>query len=169
MNVLSETLIDRGSTPTTSVVSRGTDLVMERIFEAPRDLLWRALTEPDRVARWWGPHRYTTTVESLDPRPGGTWRFTNHGADGQEFAFTGTYLEVVPFERLAYTFIVDMDGMRDQVGHVVDELEDLGDRTRLVETMHFGTVEEMDQQLGSGMLEGALETWDRLAVELARG
>lgn len=165
---MTTTTIDRGSTATTSVLQDGTDLIMERTFDAPRDLVWRALTEPERVARWWGPYRYTATVEELDLRVGGTWHFTNHGSEGQSFPFTGTYLEVVPVERLAYTFIADMDGMRDHPGHVTDVLEDLGGRTRFVETMRFGSVEEMDQQLGFGMLEGALETWDRLAAELTR-
>ncbi len=73
-----------------------------------------------------------------------------------------------PVERLGYTFIADTDGLRDHPGHVTDVLEDIGDRTRFIETMRFASVEELDQQLGFGTLEGALETWDRLASEVAR-
>jgi uncharacterized protein YndB with AHSA1/START domain len=161
--------VDRGSTATTTITQQGTDLTMSRVFHAPRALVWRAITEADRVSRWWGPHRYTTTVEALDLRVGGAWHFTNHGADGQSFGFMGTYEEVVPIERLAYTFILDMDGMRDHVGHVTDLLEDLGDRTRLTDIMRFGTIEALEGTIANGMVEGALETWDRLEVELGRG
>ncbi len=166
---MSTTTVDRGSTATTSLVQQGTDLVMSRIFHAPRPLVWRALTEADRICRWWGPHRYTTTVEALDLRVGGSWHFTNHGTDGQSFGFMGTYEQIVPIEQLAYTFILDMDGMRDHVGHVTDLLEDLGDRTRLTDVMHFGTVEALEGTIANGMVEGAMETWDKLEVELARG
>ncbi len=139
---------------------------MKRVFDAPRPPVWRALTEADRVARWWGPHRHATTVEELDLRVGGAWRFTNHGSDGQSFPFRGTYEEIVPIEKLAYTFIIDQDGMRHQVGHVTDLLEDLGTRTRLRDIMHLGSVEALEGALASGMVEGALETWARLAIEL---
>ena len=58
----------------TTAYADGLDLVMERVFDAPRDLVWAVITDPERVTHWWGPHGYTTTVEEMDVRPGGRWR-----------------------------------------------------------------------------------------------
>jgi uncharacterized protein YndB with AHSA1/START domain len=83
----------------TRACTDGADLVMERILEAPRDLVWKVLNDPDRVTKWWGPHGYTTTVVEMDVRPGGRWRWINHTTGGEDAPFKGEYLEVVPPER----------------------------------------------------------------------
>ena len=70
-----------GNDRTTAYVD-GAELVIERIFDAPRDLVWRVMNDPDRVTNWWGPHGYTTTVEEMDVRVGGKWRFINHTTGG---------------------------------------------------------------------------------------
>src|SRR4249919_1788727 len=88
---------------TTTIYQDGTDLVWERVFDAPRELIWKAHTEPAWISRWWGPRKYETDVVHMDVRPGGTWRFINRNADG-EHPFTGEYLEVVPPEKLVWTF-----------------------------------------------------------------
>ena len=68
---MTATRIDRGSTDTMTIYSEGGDLVFERTFDAPRDLVWKAFTDPEIVPRWWGPHGTTTTVTEMDVRPGG--------------------------------------------------------------------------------------------------
>ena len=89
----------------TKAYADGADLVLERVFDAPRELVWRVMTDPARVTNWWGPHGYSTTVEEMDVRPGGRWRWINHTTGGESAPFKGEYLEVVPFERIVQTQI----------------------------------------------------------------
>jgi uncharacterized protein YndB with AHSA1/START domain len=77
---------------------------MERVYDAPRELVFKAYTEPDLTPRWWGPRRLTTTVEKMDVKPGGAWRYVQHDAEGNAYAFHGRYREVLASERLVYTF-----------------------------------------------------------------
>ena len=76
------------------------EIVMTRLFDAPRELVFKAYTDPAMVPHWWGQRGATTTVDKMDVRPGGAWRFVQRGPDGSEFAFNGEYREIVPPERL---------------------------------------------------------------------
>jgi uncharacterized protein YndB with AHSA1/START domain len=147
----------------------GQELVMERIFDAPRDLVWRVLTDPERVTNWWGPEGYTTTVVEMDVRPGGRWRWINHTTGGEDAAFKGEYLEVVPPEKLVRTEIFDAPGFDDRAAIDTWTLEDLGGRTKIVARSRFPSVEDLEGALSMGMIGGALETFDRLADEFAKG
>lgn len=154
---------------TTTVFPEGTDLVWERVFDAPREILWKALTEADRVARWWGPRKYETEVVALDVRVGGTWRFINRNADG-EHPFTGTFLEIAPPDHFTWTFVYDVAPFNQgEPGTETFTLEDIGGgRTKLASRSHFPSVEVLEAQIAVGMIEGGIESWDRLAEELAR-
>jgi uncharacterized protein YndB with AHSA1/START domain len=77
-------------------------IIGTRIFDAPRDLVFLAFTDPQHLAQWWGPNGFTTTTHSFDFRPGGTWRFVMHGPDGRDYQNRVTYDEIVPPERLVY-------------------------------------------------------------------
>jgi uncharacterized protein YndB with AHSA1/START domain len=167
--MMTATRIDRGSTETTAVYTEGDELVMERVFDAPRELLWKVMTDPERVTNWWGPHGYTTTVEVMDVRPGGRWRWINHTTGGEDVPFKGEYLEVVPPERLVQTEIYDVPGFDDKAAINTLTLEDLGNQTRLVVRSRFPSVEDLEGALSTGMVGGAIQTWDRLANELAKG
>lgn len=147
----------------------GTLFVMERVFDAPRELVWDVITNPDRIGRWWGRHHTVTIVEEQDVRVGGRWRYVSRASDRADVPFQGEFLELDPPARLVYTFTVDIPGMSDQVGVITTTLEDVDGKTRLVETSRFDTVEQLDEQVGVGMVDGALEQWDRLADEIARG
>ena len=139
-------------------------IVMTRVFDAPRRLVWRAFTEPEHVREWWGRRRYTTIVDKMDLRPGGVWRFVQRTSDGKEYAFNGVYREIAPPERLVYTF--EFEGVP---GHMLLEtvtFEEHDGRTRVTSTTLFQTVEDRDEMLKSGMEEGAAETYDRLAEHL---
>ena len=156
---------------TTRIYADGANLVWEREFDAPRELVWQALTDPQRVARWWGPRRYTTEVEEMDVRVGGRWRYINRSESGEAFPFKGEYLELDPPRRFVWTFIPDMEPFNlGDPGRETFELEDLGNgRTKLVGTSDFGSVEALQGVLESGMIQGGIESWDKLAEELARG
>ena len=97
-STMTATRIDRGSTPTTTIYSEGGDLVFERTFDAPRERVWKAFTDPEIVPRWWGPHGTTTTVVEMDVRPGGKWRYVSSAADRDDVVFYGEYLSITPPE-----------------------------------------------------------------------
>ncbi|HEY3295286.1 MAG TPA: SRPBCC domain-containing protein [bacterium] len=89
-------------------------LVIERDINAPRDLVWKAWTEPERAKRWWGPKGYTAPAIKLDLHVGGKYLFCMRSPDGQDFWSTGVYREIVPQERLVMT-----DSFADEKGNVV--------------------------------------------------
>lgn len=78
------------------------NLVLTRIFEAPRELVFEAWTDPKHLVHWWGPHGFTTEVREMDVKPGGVWRYVMHAPDGNEYPFDGVFVEVVEPERLVF-------------------------------------------------------------------
>jgi uncharacterized protein YndB with AHSA1/START domain len=142
------------------------EIVAERIFDAPRDQVWAAYTDPALIPEWWGPHGTTTVVDRMDVEAGGQWRFVITDADGGENGFRGTYREVTPPERIVQTF--EWEGMPGHVSVDTATFEDLGDRTRVVSHSIFHTPEERDGMLASGMEGGMNETFERLDELLAR-
>jgi uncharacterized protein YndB with AHSA1/START domain len=142
------------------------EIHIERIFNAPRDRVWKAMTDPKLIAQWWGRGN-KLVIEKFELERGGHWRFVEHGPEGVH-GFEGRFREVTPPERTVQTF--EWDGMP---GHVIIEtavLEDLGDgRTKLVNTSLFHTSDERDGFLQSGMEGGLNESYaalDRLLAKL---
>jgi uncharacterized protein YndB with AHSA1/START domain len=143
------------------------EIRIERIFDAPRERVWRAFTDPTLVAQWWG-RGHKLVIERMEVERGGHWRYVEHGPDGVH-GFEGRYREVTPPERLVHTF--EWDGMPGYVAVETVSLEDLGDgRTRIVNMSLFHTTEERDGMLHSGMEQGLAESYaalDRLLAKLA--
>lgn len=143
------------------------EIRVERVFDAPRERVWRAFTDPRLVAQWWG-RGHQLVVERMEVERGGHWRFVEHGPDGVH-GFEGRYREVTPPERIVRTF--EWDGMPGYVAVDTATFEDLGDgRTRVVCTSLFHTTEERDGMLSSGMEQGLGESYaalDRLLAKLA--
>src|SRR5271155_3914272 len=81
------------------------EIVTMRVFEAPRELVFAAWTEPKHVAEWWGPNGFTNTIYEMDVRPGGAWRFVMHGPDGVDYKNEFVYDEVVRPERIVYRHV----------------------------------------------------------------
>jgi uncharacterized protein YndB with AHSA1/START domain len=142
------------------------EIRIEREFDAPRDRVFAAYTDPELIPEWWGPRGTTTVVDRMDVRAGGSWRFVSRDADGGETAFRGTYREVTPPERLVQTF--EWEGLPGHVSVETAVFEDLGDRTRVTTVSLFHTTEERDGMLESGMEGGMNETYARLDELLAR-
>jgi uncharacterized protein YndB with AHSA1/START domain len=140
------------------------EIHVERIFNAPRDVVWKAMTEPELIAQWWGRGN-KLDVERYEAVRGGHWRFVEHGPEGTS-GFEGRFREVAPPERIVQTF--EWDGMP---GHVIVEtmtLEDLGDgRTKMVNTSLFHTSWERDGMLNSGMEGGMAQSYAALDKLLA--
>lgn len=105
----------------------------------------------------------------MDVRPGGRWRWINHTTGGEEAPFKGEYLEVVPPERIVQTQIFDVPGFDDRAAISTMTLEDLGGRTKLTSRSRFPSAEDLQAGLATGMIDGALQTNDRLADEIAKG
>ena len=166
---MTATRLDRGSTSSTSIYSEGGDLVFERIFDAPRELVWSAFMAAERIPRWWGPNGTTTTVIEMDVRVGGAWRYVSHAADREDVAFFGEYLAIDPPSSFIWTFMFDVEGMGPMGGPETHTFEDLGGRTRIRTVSNMGSSEAIDGALATGMVKGAIETWDRLEAMLAEG
>ena len=142
------------------------EIRIERVFDAPRERVWRAMTDPALVAQWWGRGN-RLVIERMQVERGGHWRFvehTDHGAHG----FEGRYREVSPPHRIVMTF--EWDGMPGHVAVETLTLEDLGDgRTKVITTSLFHTPEERDGMLKSGMEDGVEQSYaalDRLLAEI---
>lgn len=140
------------------------EIRIERLFNASRERVWQAMSDPALVAQWWGRGN-TLIIERDEQVRGGHWRYVEHSAMSI-YGFEGRYREVVPPERTVRTF--EWDGMP---GHVMVEtvtLEDLGDgRTRFVSVFLAHTIEERDGMLGSGMEGGMNECYEALDRVLA--
>jgi uncharacterized protein YndB with AHSA1/START domain len=142
------------------------EILLTRVFDAPRELVFEAHSKPEHIRKWWGPRRFELTVCEMDFRPGGTWRFVQRDNDGGEYGFHGEYREIVRPERLVYTF--EYEGAP---GHVSVETitfdEQEGGRTLATNLVAFATSEARDAMIASGMESGAAESMDRLG-EYAR-
>ena len=160
-------VIERLRTDTTHVYSDGTDLVFERTFDAPRELVWKAFMDPTLIPRWWGPLGTTATVVEMDVRVGGTWRYVSSAPDREDVVFFGEYLEIDPPKRFTWTFLFDVEGMGAQGGPETFTFEDVDGRTKVTSVGHMGSVEALEGAVATGMVKGAIETWDRLAIVLA--
>jgi uncharacterized protein YndB with AHSA1/START domain len=137
--------------------------MMTRELDAPRELVFEAHSKCEHLSRWWGPRGNSLEVCDLDFRPGGRYRFVHRGPDGvDEHGFRGEFREIVPPEKIVWTF--EWEGMPGHVSVDTLTIEDIGGgRTRLTSRSVFDSVEDRDGMLQSGMETGAAETWDRLA------
>jgi uncharacterized protein YndB with AHSA1/START domain len=142
------------------------EIVMKRIYDAPRSLVFKAYTDRSLIPQWWGPRRYSTIVDKLDAKPGGLWRFLNRDEDGTEYAFHGVYHDLAAPERLIATF--EFEGAPGHVSLETLKLEEIGGRTMLTNVSVFPSVADRDAMLQGGMEEGASETMDRLGELLSK-
>jgi uncharacterized protein YndB with AHSA1/START domain len=165
-------MAEKSDAPTTAQAA----LVIERIFDAPRELVWKAWTDPEQVLRWWGPTGFSSPAAEIDLRVGGKYLWAMRSPEGYEFWNTGVYRDIVPFERIVCT-----QSLADEKGNVVPAthygmsgdfplemlltitFEDLGGKTRLT-LRHEGFP-------AGEMMEGAGDGWngafDKLAASLA--
>jgi uncharacterized protein YndB with AHSA1/START domain len=142
------------------------EMLAIRVYDAPRELVFKAWTDPNSIPHWWGPAYLTTTVEKMDVRQGGIWRFVQRDPGGNEHAFHGVYHESLAPERLVLTW--EYEGMP---GHVLLETvtfeEEPGGKTKLTDRSVFQTQADRDGMLQAGAEEG-LVMFDRFAELLAK-
>ncbi|MDQ6791026.1 MAG: SRPBCC family protein [Candidatus Dormibacteraeota bacterium] len=143
------------------------EVVFTRAFDAPRELVFEAWTNPDHVRHWWGLRESTMLLCEADVRPGGSWRYVTTAEDGAEVPFTGVYQEVTPPERLVYTEMYDVEPFNsgDPAVNTVAFTPDEGGTLVTVITV-YPSKEVRDFALSTGMEAGAAESYDRLAEHL---
>jgi uncharacterized protein YndB with AHSA1/START domain len=148
------------ATTTTYTTPSDREIAMTRVFEAPRQLVWEAWTNPQHVPHWMlGPDGWTMPVCEIDLRPGGAWRFVWRREDGSEMAMTGVYQEIVAPERLVNTEA--WGGDWPETLNTLILTEDNG-KTRMESRMLYPSKEARDAALQTGMKEGADQSFDRL-------
>ena len=143
------------------------EIRITRLLAAPRDLVFKAFTSAEHLPAWWGPRGFTTTIQEIDVRPGGVWRFVMHGQDGTDYDNKVDYVEVVEPERLVYRH---GSGIEDDPAEFEVSLtfEDRDGKTGLTMQMVFKTPEARRQVVEEfGAIDGANQTLDRLEELLA--
>jgi uncharacterized protein YndB with AHSA1/START domain len=140
------------------------DVVMARVFDAPREVVFQVVTDSDLVPRWWGPRYLTTRVDRMEVRSGGHWRFVNVDARGREYAFRGVYHDVVAPERIVRTW--EFEGTPAEVALETITLEDVDGKTRYVAQSVHQSVEARDAIVRADGPRGGRESMDRLAEVL---
>jgi uncharacterized protein YndB with AHSA1/START domain len=146
------------------------EILVSRIFHAPRELVWRAMTDPSHVIHWWGPRGFTTTVQKMEVRPGGEWLLTMHGPDGTNYPHKSVFKEVIKPEKLVFSH---GGGRENGAGiHFVatwsfEEVE--SGKTKLTIRMVFPSTKDRDFTVKEfGALDGAKQTLERLAEHLPK-
>jgi len=137
------------------------EILITREFDAPRGVVYKAMTDPKLIPRWWGPRRSTTSVDKMEVRPGGSWRFVNRSADGSETGFRGQYREVIPGEKIVQTF--EWEPMAGHISVETATFAERDGRTVLTVRSVFSSKEDRDGMIQSGMEKGLVETHDRFA------
>ena len=137
-----------------------TEIQMTRVFDAPRELVFEAHTTGEHMSKWWGPRKYEVVNMEFDFREGGKWRFVHRGPEGEDHGFRGEFREIVPPEKIVWTF--EYEGAPGQIAVETMTLEEKDGKTTLTAVSDAGSKEARDAVLQSGMQEGAAETWDRL-------
>ncbi len=148
------------------------ELVMERVFNAPRGLVWQAWTQPEHLKNWWGPTDWTLPVCTIDLRPGGVWHYCMRSPNGEESWGKGIYREIVEPEYFIY-----VDAFSDAEGNIAEgmpemvsriEFIDLGNnQTKVINRTEFASAADLQTVLDMHMEEGMNQTLDRLDAYLA--
>ena len=136
-----------------------TEILITRVFDAPKEVLYRAWTTPELVRRWWSGDRGTMTIAEMDVQVGGSWRYVLVTADGSEFAFHGEYREIVPDERIVYTEV--FEDLPDAEAQTTVTFDEVDSRTTVAILVRYGSREQRDAHRRY-MNAGLNEALDRL-------
>ena len=143
------------------------EIVIERILDAPRELVWEAWTQPEHLIKWWGPNGFTNTFKQFEFKVGGIWDFTMHGPDGTDYPNYIVFTEIVKPEKLAFNHGED-ESKPDSFKAVV-EMKELDGKTRVILKSLFPTVEARANAVEKyGAIEGGKQTLGRLAEQLKK-
>jgi len=135
-------------------------LVIKRTFDAPRDLVWKVWSDPEQAKQWWGPDGFTAPVVELDARPGGKWRALMRSPDGKDIWQHGVYREIVPPEKISFTFIWDAQPDHEMLVSIT--FAERGKKTEMI--FRQGIFESVDDR--NGHEGGWSQSFDRFAAYL---
>jgi uncharacterized protein YndB with AHSA1/START domain len=142
-------------------------IVISRVFAAPREMVWAAWADPWQVGQWWGPKGFRSTITEMDQRAGGMWRLVMHGPDGTNYPCEIQFVELTPKERVVYRTRGGKAGAKVEHFDTVMTFEDEGAGTRLTIRMMFATAEARDYNVRTyGAIEGGEQMFDRLTAIL---
>lgn len=136
------------------------EIVVSRIINAPREMVYKACTDPKQMAQWWGPHGFTNPLCELDVRVGGKWRIHQADGAGNIYKFHGEYKEIVKNERIVWTFV--FEGFPVSEALAILMLEDQGSKTLITITTCLATAEERDGMMKHGAVQGTQQSYERL-------
>ena len=139
-----------------------TTIQLVREFDAPRALVWKAMSDPELVAQWWGPHGHTLTVKEMDFRVGGRWHFLSHDPEGNDHPFKGEYRQIAAPERVEQTWRYDVPPFDQYESIEAMTLEERDGRTTMTTVVTHASKVARDGHVQSGMEGGAAETFERL-------
>lgn len=146
------------------------EIVISRVLDAPRELVWEVWTDPKHVVHWWGPNGFTTTIETMDVRPGGVWKHVMHGPDGTDYPNKSVFIEVVKPERIVYSHGGGREGgpgAHFEATWTFDALK--GNKTRATGRMVFASAADREHVVREfKAIEGGHQTLGRLAGYLAK-
>lgn len=142
------------------------ELYLTRTYDAPVKAVWEAWTDPAQAAQWWGPRGFTITTHSKDLRPGGSWIYTMHGPDGQDYPNNTLYHEVEPYKRLVYDHGANDD--RPPLFRVTVVFSETKGKTKMDMTMALASAEAAAEAAKFIKKANGNSTWDRLAEYLAK-
>jgi uncharacterized protein YndB with AHSA1/START domain len=147
------------------------EIVITRVFDAPRELIWQAMTDPKQIIHWWGPRGFSTTIAVMDVRPGGLWRHVMHGPDGTDYPNESIFREVEKPRRIVYSLRGGKSGSESvqfESTWTFDALEG-GHKTQVTIRMVFPTAADRDRVARDyGAVEGGKQTLERLAEHLPK-
>jgi uncharacterized protein YndB with AHSA1/START domain len=145
------------------------EIVLTRVFDAPRELVWKAWTDPQQVVQWWGPKGFTTTIHMMEVKPGGVWRHTMHGPDGTDYPNKCVFIEVVKLERIVYSHSGGKKGDPGAQFEVTWTFQAQGNKTKLTLRMVFPSAAARENVVKTyGAMEGGKQTLERLSEHLAK-
>lgn len=137
------------------------EIISTVVLDAPRELVYRAYTDPKLFAQWWGPRQYENVIEKFDIRRGGEWRVVQKGADGSQHPFRGVTHEAIAPEMICQTF--EYEPVAGHVALQTATFEDVGGKTKITAQILFQSVMDRDGMVASGMRSGADESMERLS------
>jgi uncharacterized protein YndB with AHSA1/START domain len=146
------------------------EIVITRVFDAPRHLAWRAFTDPRHIVMWWGPKGFTTTILEMDVRPNGVWRHVMHGPDGTDYPNNSVFKEVVRPERIVYSIGGGRAGDAPVSGEATWTFDEVAPgKTRVTIRMVFPKPEDFARVVRDhGAVEGGRQTLERLDGHMAK-
>jgi uncharacterized protein YndB with AHSA1/START domain len=143
------------------VNKEGKTVTMDRVINAPRELVWKAYSSSELISQWWGPREYETVVDTLEFKQGGKWRFVHRKEETEEeYGFHGEYKEINEPAKIVWTF--EWEGMP---GHVLIEtitFEDMGEKTNVISVSQYEDIKDLEGMVNMDMESGATQSMDRL-------